>query len=832
MIGTAIARLRLFALREFTSHWRRGLASIGVIIACAALLVAVLGIFGSLTASVDRLTTGVAGDADLEVVGQTDGGFDQSIQTDVAGVSGVHAAVPMLRMQIGVEAGQALLLGFDANVAKLKSSLAEAFREQVPLGALLGVPNGVAAGSGLGLRPGQTFRIGAATATVTAIVRGAQAQQINDGRFVVTTLPVAQSISGRPQRLDSILVVAEPGSDVGQVRSGITAAVAGRAVVADPGLRTAQAGNSIATLRYAMLTAASIALVVAAFLVFNATSMALTQRRPMISVLRALGGRGATIVSDLLLETAAAAAVAAAIGSVLGLYLGRWAIGRLPELLVQSIDARLTYLPPPYAIPVAIVACLIASVTAAALAARQVFRIAPVEALAPPESTSADTVSQRVRRGVGVVSIAGIIGSFAVAFLVPDRLGLGALALLLTASIGLCYACRSWIVAAAAAVSRRLGAPGRLGAESSARAPRRTWAAVMAVGVAVAMVVTVTGANKNLVDSAAATLVSLGRSDLYVSSAPANSNGTGPPLPAETEAAVRAVPGVAAVVGDQWVNASIGRTRVTLHGVAAGSNDIILAAASEPVRTRLLAGDGVVISRDLAASMHVAAGDHVGLQTPRGSRSVRILQVVPYFSVLTGAVALDLRQLQQWFDHPGVNTLQVSFAPGADPAAVRAGVRRAAPAWASVFTGQQALDVADSAVRQGVSMVTALTWIVALLAAVALFNTLMLSVIERRRELGVLRAIGASRAFTLRMVVAEASGIGIIGGSVGLLFGSVAHYLDASVFGQVVTIDIVYRPDPMAVVYGVAAMVLTLLGSVPPALRAARLDIVAAVATE
>jgi putative ABC transport system permease protein len=109
---------------------------------------------------------------------------------------------------------------------------------------------------------------------------------------------------------------------------------------------------------------------------------------------------------------------------------------------------------------------------------------------------------------------------------------------------------------------------------------------------------------------------------------------------------------------------------------------------------------------------------------------------------------------------------------------------------------------------------------------------LMLSVLERRRELGVLRAMGSSRRFVLRTVLAEAAGIGIIGAGIGTVLGLVNQFLTSSALTNVLSIDVVYESSMLALVFAFAAFALTLLGSIPPAVRAARLDIVDAIAAD
>jgi putative ABC transport system permease protein len=176
--------------------------------------------------------------------------------------------------------------------------------------------------------------------------------------------------------------------------------------------------------------------------------------------------------------------------------------------------------------------------------------------------------------------------------------------------------------------------------------------------------------------------------------------------------------------------------------------------------------------------------------------------------------------------------LAVDLAPGVDPETVRSELRRVVPADLFIDSGREAVDATAGSLRQGTALSTNILWIVVLVATIALLNTLMLSVLDRRREIGVLRAMGTSRRFLLRSVLAEAAGIGLVGAVLGLLAGAAVQYLSAAAIGHAMTIDVVYAPSPLLVVYGAVALALALLGSVPPALRAARMPIVEALAVD
>ena len=239
-----------------------------------------------------------------------------------------------------------------------------------------------------------------------------------------------------------------------------------------------------------------------------------------------------------------------------------------------------------------------------------------------------------------------------------------------------------------------------------------------------------------------------------------------------------------------------------------------------------------MLSRDVARALGLRVGDELTLATPTGERRVRVLQVVPFFSLLGGVVSMSLTNLREWFNRPGSTILAVNLASGVDRSSVEAAIRAKLPADIYVYSGSEAAKAVGTSLTQGTALITAMAWIVVFVASVALLNTLMLSVLERQRELGVLRAMGSSRRFALRTILAEAAGLGIVGAVIGVAFGAANQYLSASALTHVLSIDVVYKPSVVAVLFACAAFALTLLGAIPPAVRAARLDIVDALAVD
>jgi putative ABC transport system permease protein len=828
-LAASASRLRVFSLRELVVHRRRTTASIAVMAVSAMYLVAVIGIFGSITGSVNRLADGIAGVAALEVSGITDAGFPDTITAEVGGVPGVATAAPMIRTSSSTAMGPVLIFGADASSAALGGALKDAV--QKPLKTLSENPNGVQVGPRVGHAKGQTFRLGSASVTVTEVLTGKQLADLNGGHYVLAPLALAQNITGRKGQLDSILITTKPGADLAAVRAGVTAAVKDRAIVAAPSMRAVRAGDGVKLMNYMALMGAGVALVVGAFLVYTTMTMAITQRRRLISLRGATGGRRTTIVRDLLAEAVILGLIGGAIGSGIGIVMGRAAIGRLPPAITQGLEARVEYWLPGYAIPVALAATVLTAVAASAMAARQVYKVSPIEALAPVGVSAADSVPRWLRMTSGIAAAAVFAASIVIVVDRRGSLAFVAIFALFSAEIALGFALTAVLVKVTSATARIFGSVGPLAAATIERAPRRVWATVMTVLIAVVTTVVITGTNSDMIRSARAIFAPVAGVDVWVSADPPDSYPVDA-LPQDLADKVAAVPGVRRVTKGASGFAEVGGTRVMLDGFSAGTADPLYRALDDQVRTAVLAGRGIVLSQNLGKTLHVRVGDKLQLQTPHGPRGTTVLALVPYFSTVIGTVGINLDQMREWFDRPAATALQVNAAAGVDQNRLLADIRRAVPEPNYVYSGRTALAGLEAPLHQSMFIANAVWIIVVFVAAVALFNTLTLSVLERRREIGVLRAMGTSRRFTLRMILAEAAAIGIVGGICGLLFGLADQWLYSLVSGDMMNFTVSCRPSPMALVFTVGALAISLLGSLPPARRAARLNIIEAVGVD
>jgi putative ABC transport system permease protein len=465
------------------------------------------------------------------------------------------------------------------------------------------------------------------------------------------------------------------------------------------------------------------------------------------------------------------------------------------------------------------------------MAARQVYKVSPIEALAPVGASAADKVPRWLRVACGVGSVVVFTVSILLVLGRTGTVAAVAMSALFCAEIALGFALAGPIVDATAMTARIFGSVGALAAATIERSPRRVWATVMTVLIAVVTTVMITGTNADMIRSARAIFSPVTDADVWVSADPPDRYPTNA-LPQGLPDQVAALPGVARVTQGAFAFADVNGTRVMLDGFAPGTADALFGALDERTRADVLAGRGIVLTENLGKTLTVSVGDELRLQTPHGPQSATVLALVPYFSTVIGTIGMNLDQMRERFDRPVATTLQITAADGTDPQRLVRDVRDVVPEPNYVYDGRAALAGLEAPLHQSMFIANAVWIIVVLVAAVALFNTLTLSVLERRREIGVLRAMGASRRLTLRMVMAEAVGIGIVGGVLGLLFGLTDQWLFSLVSADIMNFDVGFRASPTALVFAAGALAISLLASIPPARRAARLNIIDALNVE
>ncbi|MGY5888511.1 FtsX-like permease family protein [Geodermatophilus arenarius] len=687
-----------------------------------------------------------------------------------------------------------------------------------------------------GIALGDTVTV-SATATRQLRVVGLTGVGDRDGlansTVVLVDLPTAQTLLDLGTGLTSVDVIAADGVAVTDLRGDLAAALGAQYAVTggqDAAAASADAAKeSIGYLRIVLLALAAAGLVVGAFLIANTFAIVLTQRARELALLRAAGATGRQVFGSVLGEallvglTGAAGGTAAGIGAAHALRgLARGAGLALPDGPL-TVTAR--------TLVVGLAAGTLITLLAALGPARRAARTAPVEAMraaapAPAGPRRGRLVTGWVLLGLGLVQLvaAALLGNV-------TGVGLGAVPLL-AALVVLAPVLAPRLARAVGRPLDGLGVPGRLARESTVRDPRRTaaTATALALGLALIVFVTVVGSSVKAIGASSGEAIT---ADLLVQSSGDEMLGG---LSPEVAARVAARPEVAAtspVRFGHWLDAGTtsALTAVdpaTLPSVA----DVEMAAGS----LAALDGGGIVLAADVAAERGLSVGDTLAMTFSRDGE--QLLPVVGLMAddsarALSTSYVLSLGTYAAHYSENVDATVYVALADGVDPGEARTAVEAAVADFPNAEVLDQAEAAADraAAVDQVLGLITVLLGFAVLIALLGITNTLALSIVERTREIGLLRAVGMTRAQLSWMVRAEAlliAAVAVVTG-VALGLGLAAATLAGLSADEPLVIEV---PVGQVVAVVAAAVLAGLVAGLVPARRAARLDVLTAIATQ
>jgi putative ABC transport system permease protein len=659
---------------------------------------------------------------------------------------------------------------------------------------------------------------------------------IGGSMFVAFTEPVAQELMlGAKGTYSGIDVTAAPGQSPARVRDAVRTALGdGYVVKTGKQLQDETADNFRKNLGFfnnILLGFAGVALFVGVFLILNTFSIIVAQRTKELALMRAVGASRRQLIGAVLVEASAIGLVASVLGLAAGVGVGAglaYLFGHVggSDLPLESVGV------PAAAVIGAFGVGLVVTLIAALLPALRASRIPPVAAL--QEAATPDRPLTRITVAGSLVSAAG---ATVLGYGLSGRAHGSTLWLILAGVLVTFVGVALLTPALARPVVSLLGrlfswsVPGKLGRLNSGRNPRRTaiTAAALMVGLAL-----ITGVNVVLA-SATTSLHKQGdtlvKADLIVSG-----DQTGP-LPPTFDPAVldkvRRLAGVREVAGEYHDLASVAGQGWGITVVS----DLPALARMFPLRAKegslaALGPDQIVLDEARAKRMNLHAGSTVPVQLSRGAaRTMTVAGVYARNDVYSGillspAVVGELRV-------PQPSWAYLKLAPGADVAAVRGQVD-------TLLADSPEVTVSDRSgyIQQQtkqfdtvLTMIQILLALAVLIAVLGIINTLALSVLERTRELGLLRAIGLRRAQVMQMVTVESVVISVFGALLGLAVGSgLGAAVVRALRGEGFT-DLALPWSRMAV-YLVLAGFVGVIAAVLPAIRAARINVLGAIAHE
>ena len=691
-----------------------------------------------------------------------------------------------------------------------------------------------ATAQGYGFKAGQQVRVlgaglkSAETFTITGFAQFGNDDNLVGETLAAFTLPTAQRVVGEAGQFDFINVVATPGADKAAVQRSIASAlpsdaevVTGQTIIDEDQNVVSQALSFFNT---ALLIFALISLFVGAFTIYNTFSIIVGQRTRELALLRVVGASRRQVFRSVLTEAAIVGLVSSAIGVGLGVLA---AIGL--KALLNGFGTSLPAGPLTFEPRTAIVGLLVGTLVTVVSAigpARNAVRIAPVAALADrsPDGAGAHPTRRRLISGTAVTVLGVALLGIGLSKPVVALVGAGAACVFLGAAMLAPAIARPLSGLLGRPLAALLGEPGKLGRENSMRSPRRTaqTASALMVGLALVSAMAVFGAS--LSESATSSVDQAISADLLISA-----NGSGQ-LSDSVPAAVAAVPGVTAtntVYRDQFEFQS---TLATLTAVTPQS-------LADTVILRMTAGSSaalteseLLIDATTATKDHLSVGDTVPVRfADTGPATIKIGGIYQSNALIQSYLVSSAYFLAHFrAPHPGAILARTNGSPGVETA-----VSNALSPYADVQvqTRAQFEQTQVASVNQLLGLIYALLALAVLIALIGIVNTLMLSVLERTREIGLLRAVGMRRPQVRSMIRAEAVILATFGAVIGIVIGTLMGLaLVSSLRQQGITETAV--PVVRLVEFLVLAALLGLVAASWPARRAARLDVLAAIAAE
>ncbi len=638
------------------------------------------------------------------------------------------------------------------------------------------------------------------------------AQQLMLGKTGVYTQVVVETDDGQTREAVRDRIAAQLGADY-EVKTGEQLAAESSA-----GFQEA-----LGFFNKILLGFAGVALFVGVFLILNTFSIIVAQRTRELALMRAIGASRRQVIGSVLVEAVVIGLLAAALGLAAGVGVG-WLLTYVFGQMSGGLD------PAPVGVPLAailssLIVGVLVTVVAAVLPALRAARIAPVAAM--QDVATPDRPLTRVTVAGALVGAAGAttlgIGLYATSSLWLILTGV------LVTFIGVALLTPMISKPVVSGIGRLFSwsLPGRLGRLNSGRNPRRTAITAAALMVGIALVTGVTVVMDSAKSSLSAQAEDTIKAQVVISG---EQNSPRPPTfdPAVLTAAQQ-VPGVRAVAG-LW------RDQALINGersyVSATEDLSRLTDAYGGPALPALRDDQLALSTQEAAERGLAVGDPVTVQLSRGE--VHRYQVVATYDedALPGSYFLPASATADFgVTQPSLGYLRLTDGTAvgqvlpqlkallADSPEVNAADR-------SVFIEQQAADF-DTVI----TMVQILLALAILIAVLGVVNTLALSVLERTRELGLLRAVGLGRGQTMRMVTVEAVVISVFGALLGVVVGAGLGAAVVRALESDGITDLVLPWTEMGLYLGLAALV-GVLAAVLPSIKAARLNVLAAIAHE
>lgn len=783
---------------------------------------------------------------DLRVVSATQGTFSESVASLAGGVDGVDFALGILDQKVAVPAS----LGIGtAEVSKtLNLAVIGAVPERAwqlhPLTILEGrqltsadrhaaVISKDLADSG-GLKVGDTLVIPAAEGTQAFEIAGiSDIRPYADPNEVQITLADSQELLDRPGEINAIELIFKPGADSLATQERVLAAL-GSGFEQGSGGMVAELATALQIGQTVMSLFGVMALAMGGFIIYNTFRTIVAERKRDIAMLRALGATRKTVVGTILVESLIQGVVGTALGMAAGYLMMRGALTMLAPLVQEFIHSSIGG--PQYSLQAYVLSIGLGvgvTVFGGLIPALSTNRVSPLEALRPEVG---EKVMKASRRGATPGAALAVI---AVLLLVFGNTGLAALGMLLF-TIGLILASPALVYPASIffgrVLSAFLSAEGSLAEGNLRRQPGRSaiTASAMMIGIMIlvamgGLVTSVRQGFMHYVDVTMATDYLLIPQSLVLSS---GNVGAGPQLLED----IRNVPGMESATSLRLGITEVNGKSLQLIGVDPQlypdlSGLVFSAGNSDEAFSALAGGRGLIVNGIFAAQNGVKLGQVLTIKTASGDQDYKVVGIgMDYLNAKLATGYISQAMLEQDFHETADLLIMANRSMAADKNAVDAALKSVTapyPAF-NLYSAETWRQSMQNTLDSSLSMMYVIMLVLAVPSLIALVNTLAINVIERTREIGMLRALGASRRQIRRMILGESLLLSALGTAFGILTGLWLGYIAIQGMNSAGFTMPYFFPLSGVLLAIALGLILGVVGAAVPARQAARLDIVRA----
>jgi putative ABC transport system permease protein len=800
----------------------------------------------------DELYTGLTSGTDVVV--KSEAAYEADIATTGGQVRPLdEAMVARVRKVPGVEVAEGSVFGFalvldehgdpvqpggaptfgTSLIADPELAGAVAFREgRMPSGAhelALDARTAKKAGYELGDRVDVVLQDGRRTFTLVAIVGFGETDSLLGATMAGFDLPTAQRALGKSGVVDEVDVKATDGVSARELRSRIAEelpdgieAMTGEQVASDG---TAAVRDSLGIFTTVLLVFAGVSVVVGSFVIWNTFNVLVAQRRREVALLRAVGATRRQVLSGVLIEAALIGLVSGGLGVLLGVGLAT-GIRSMLDLIGVEIPSTSPTLET-RTILIGLAVGLLVTMVAAIAPALAATRVAPMEALRT--AVPASGAVGNMRRTAGwLITGAGL--AMLVACAVVGNQRWATVFATLTTFVGLVVAGPTLARGMARLADHgRRGGGWRMAARNIARNSRRSAATALALTIGLTVVAAVGVTATSLKESVSAAVAGGNRSDLILEPA-----GAGLGISPSVADVLRARDDVGDVVELRESAAQINGQDSLVTAMDTNGLEQVIDLGIESGSLAALAPGNLLLSTTAADELHVRTGDTVTVTFPEtGDTTMRVAGTFSKGSLINASYLMTLPDFTANVTSTLDGAILMTNAPGTDPAEAKKTIEAALTDYPNVTVNDPGdiTQKAQDSVNQLLGIVTAMLLLAVVVAILGIVNTLVLSVVERTRELGLLRAVGGTRRQVRTVVRLESVLMALLGALTGVALGTVSGIaISRALLDQGITE--LQVPTGTLAIYLVIAAAVGVLAALGPARRASKVDVLKAITAE